>query len=335
MKVSLKLTALAIGVCASFACKRAQREVVVYTSVDQPFAEPIFREFEKRSGIQVRAVFDTEETKSTGVLNRLIAEAQRPQADVFWSGDPVRPFILAKRGLLEPYASPAAASIPAQFKAADGLWTGAAARAKILLVNTRKIAPADMPRSIHDLENPRWKGQGAMASPVFGTTTMYVAALFTLWGDDRAKAFLEHVKANGTRVASSNGEVKRLVAAGEVAFGLTDTDDAHEALEEHAPVAVVYPDQEGFGTLVMPTAVVLLKGGPHPQLGKRLIDCLLRPEVERRLAESAAHMPLRSGVPPSPGAVPIDQLRAMPVDYARLGEIMERIEPWLRQWAGV
>src|SRR5712671_3080491 len=160
-RVLLKVAAVTLAVWACLGCKRGQREVVVYTSVDQPFAEPIFRDFEKRWGIEVRAVFDTEETKSTGVLNRLIAEAQRPQADVFWSGDPARPFVLAKRGLLEPYASPAAASIPAQFKSADGLWTGAAARAKILLVNTRRVAPRDMPRSIRDLANPRWNGQGA------------------------------------------------------------------------------------------------------------------------------------------------------------------------------
>src|SRR5229473_6406456 len=93
----------------SLSCKHSAREVVIYTSVDQPFSEPIFREFEKRSGIKVLAVYDTEETKSTGVLNRIIAEAQQPQADVFWSGDPVRPFLLVKRGLVQPYASPAAA----------------------------------------------------------------------------------------------------------------------------------------------------------------------------------------------------------------------------------
>ena len=323
-----------IGLAAS-TCGRGGPEVVAYTSVDQVFSEPVFRECERQAGLAVRAVFDTEETKSTGVVNRLIAEAASPQADVFWSGDPVRPFLLVKRGLVEPYVSPNAAAIPAAFKAADGTWTGFAARARVLLVNTTRVDEASMPRSIIDLANPHWSGDAAIANPCFGTTTMHFAALFAAWGDDRARAFLADLRTNAVRVASSNGEVKRLVAAGEVAFGLTDTDDAHEALEEHAPVAVVYPDQEGFGTLVMPTAVVLLKGGPHPQLGKRLIDCLLRPEVERRLAESAAHMPLRSGVPPSPGAVPIDQLRAMPVDYARLGEIMERIEPWLRQWAGV
>src|SRR6266542_1522285 len=112
--------------------KSGAREVVVYTSVDQVVSEPVLRDFEKQSGIKVRAVFDTEETKSTGVLNRLIAEADHPQADVFWSGDPVRPFLLVKRGLVEPYVSPNAAGIPSTFKAADGTWTGFAARARVL-----------------------------------------------------------------------------------------------------------------------------------------------------------------------------------------------------------
>src|SRR5882762_10911836 len=107
---------VAAGVLMCFACRRGAKEVVVYTSVDQPFSEPIFKEFEKRTGIKVLAVFDTEETKSTGVLNRLIAESKNPRADVFWSGDPVRPYLLVRRGLVEPYHSPNASEIPAQFK---------------------------------------------------------------------------------------------------------------------------------------------------------------------------------------------------------------------------
>ena len=109
-------------------CRRAN-EVVVYTSVDQVVAEPILDQFEKESGVRVRAVFDTEETKSTGVLNRLIAEASHPQADLFWSGDPVRPFLLVNRGFVAPYVSPNAEGIPASFKAADGVdWSDPLAR---------------------------------------------------------------------------------------------------------------------------------------------------------------------------------------------------------------
>ena len=329
------VAALACGLIGLSACKRNQRQVVVYTSVDQPFAEPIFRDFERRSGIKVLPVFDTEETKSTGVLNRLIAEAQRPQADVFWSGDPVRPFLLARRGLLQPYVSPEAAGVPAPFKAADGLWTGSAARAKILLVNTQRVAPGDLPKSIQDLSGARWKGQAAMANPLFGTTTMYVAALSVLWGENRTKAFLDLVKENGTRIASSNGEVRRLVSSGEVAFGLTDTDDAHEALQDKAPVQVVYPDQQDLGTLVMPTSVVLIKNDPHPPEGRALVDFLVSSEVEKRMAGSAAHMPLRPDVPVPPGARSASSFRAMQVDFARVADEVEKIQPWLRQWAGL
>jgi len=324
---------VAAGVLVCFACRRGAKEVVVYTSVDQPFSEPIFKEFEKRSGIKVLAVYDTEETKSTGVVNRLIAEARQPQADVFLSGDPVRPFLLIKRGLVQPYPSPAAATVPSRFRAPDGTWTGSAARARILLVNKQKVSAAEMPKSVRDLAAPRWKGQTALANPLFGTTTMHVAALFGAWGEDKGRAFLDDLKTNQARIASSNGEVKRLVTAGEVAFGLCDTDDAAEALHDGAPVEVVYPDQDGVGTLVMPTAVVLMKG-PHPDAGQALVDWLVSAEVDKRMAELAAHMPLRAEIQ-VPGVRSASSFRSMQVDYARLGDEMERIQPWLRQWVGL
>jgi iron(III) transport system substrate-binding protein len=308
---------------------------VVYTSVDQVFSEPVFRAFESASGIRVKAVFDTEETKSTGVLNRLIAESAHPQADVFWSGDPVRPFLLMKRGLVEPYASPQAEGLPSGLRAADGSWTGIAARARVLLVNRSLVPAGETPRSIRALADPRWQGRGAIANPLFGTTTMHVAALFAQRGESEARAFLDALKTNGVRIASSNGEVKRLVVAGEVAFGLTDTDDANEALEQGASVEVVYPDADELGTLVMPTAVVLLANRPHADAGKRLVDYLLSAETERRMAEAAAHMPLRPGVATPPGVRRISEIRAMTVDYAVVAGEMERIQPWLRQWAGL
>jgi iron(III) transport system substrate-binding protein len=319
----------------ALACSGRPPEVVVYSSVDQVFSQPVFQAFERESGIRVRAVFDTEETKSTGVLNRLVAEAGSPQADVFWSGDPVRPFVLIKRGLVETYTSPQVQGLPAELRGADGSWTGVAARARVLLVNRKLVARDQMPRSIRDLADPRWKGKATIANPVFGTTTMHVAALFAGWGEEEARAFLESLKTNAVRVASSNGEVKRLVVGGEVAFGLTDTDDASEALKEGADVEVVYPDGDGEGTLVMPTSVVLMAKGPNPGNGKQLVDYLLSAEAERRMAEAAAHMPLRAGVPTPPGVRRVSDIRAMAVDYARVAEEMERIQPWLRQWAGL
>ncbi len=326
---------LLLGGVILFFAVRTGSAVIVYTSVDQVFSEPILRRFESKTGIRVRAVFDTEETKSTGVLNRLIAEATSPQATVFWSGDPVRPFLLIERGIVESYASPSARTIPQGFKSAEGTWTGFAARARVLLVNRQKLADRPMPRSVCDLADPQWKGRTAIANPLFGTSTMHVAAWFSAWGDDDAKRFMNALKDNDVRIASSNGEVKRLVVAGEVVFGLTDTDDANEAIKEGAAVEVVFPDQDGIRTLVMPTTVVLIRGGPQPELGRRLIDFLLSPEVERMMAQSAAHMPLHPDVPTPAHVRRVGDIQAMSVDYARIASEMERIQPWLRQWAGL
>ncbi|PIE17568.1 MAG: iron ABC transporter substrate-binding protein [Proteobacteria bacterium] len=324
----------------------AAQVVVAYTSVDQVFSEPVFRAFEKTSGIKVKAVFDTEETKSTGVLNRLLAEAKRPRADVFWSGDPIRPLILIKRGLVEPYASKVAASIPSAFRAADHSWTGFAARARVLLVNTKLVSAVNTPTTLTALVDPRWRGKAAIANPLFGTTTMHAAALFAAWGDQRAKAFFAKLKANEVRIASSNGEVKRLVSSGELAFGLTDTDDAFTALKAGAPVRIVYPDQgmngrrtkdssPPLGALVMPTAVVKLKASPNGEAGRKLIDFLLGAKVERMMAERAAHMPMRAGIPTPKGIKGVAAIKAMPCDYGKLAATMERIQPWLRTWVGL
>jgi len=341
-RVCLALACVALAFASGCdSCDSQANEATAYTSVDQVFSEPIFRHCEEAGDLSVRSLFDTEETKSTGVLNRLIAEADHPQADVFWSGDPVRPFLLVERGLVAPYRSPNAEGLPGAFQASDGTWTGFAARARVLLVNSDLVSEADTPRSIRDLAEARWRGQTAIANPLFGTTTMHVAALFSVWGDDEAKAFLNRLRENEVRIAASNGEVKRLVVSGEVAFGLTDTDDAHEALAGGAPVRVVYPDQgdqgeqDDLGTLVMPTVAVLLAGGPHPEAGRQLIDCLLSAEVEGRMATSAAHMPLRAGVDVPEHVTALSNIEAMEVDYASVARTMERIDPWLREWVGL
>jgi len=323
-------------IAGSRGCARPDgREVVVYTSVDQVFSGPVLRFCAEESGLRVRAAFDTEETKSTGMVNRLIAEAGQPQADVFWSNDPVRPLLLARRGLVVPYRPREAGRLPPAFRSEDGTWTGLAARARVLLVNADKVGQGAMPTSIHALADTRWRGQAAMANPLFGTTTMHVAALFVAWGEDEARRFLQALKDNEGRIASSNGEVRRLVVSGEVAFGLTDTDDAREAVASGAHVAVVYPDQDGMGTLVMPTVVVLVRGGPHPEAGRELIDCLVSAEVERRLAANGAHIPLLPDVAVPAGVRGLESIRAMQVDYRAIADEMERIQPWLREWAGL
>jgi len=309
-------------------------EVVVYTSVDEVFARPIAERFEMDTGIKVRLVPDTEETKSTGLLNRLIAEKQRPVADVFWSGDPVRAAILKSKGISAPYRSPQAGDLPGRFSDPDHHWTGFSARARILIYNTDLVSADREPASVMDLLDERFRGKVCIANPLFGTTSMHTAALFDVLGEEKARAFLEGFIANGGRILSSNGEVRRRVAAGEFALGITDTDDFNVARIEGKPVAAVYPDADGIGTLVIPNTAVLIANAPNTDNGKRFIDYLLRPETEQWLAESeAAQMPLRGDVEIPDHVTPLERLNPMKIDYDKLAPLVESLSRgYLKQW---
>jgi iron(III) transport system substrate-binding protein len=218
---------------------------------------------------------------------------------VFWNNEIVNTLRLDRAGLLARYDPPAAANFPAEFQSTDHRWHGFAARARVLLVNTEKLVAEEFPQSILDLADPRWKGHCAIAKPLAGTTASHAACLFAAWGAERAEEFFRGVKAN-CQVLSGNKQVARAVATGEVAFGLTDTDDAMGEIDAGRPVAIVYPDQgpEQMGALFIPNTVSLVANHPHAEAARRLVDFLLSPVVEQRLAAGpSVQIPLSSLVP--------------------------------------
>lgn len=325
----LLLAGCLLGVISG--CSR-QRELVIYTAHDQIYSEPIAQEFERQTGIKVKAVYDTEAAKTVGLINRLIAERDNPQCDVLWNNEFARTVVLRNRGILAPYRSPSAQEIPDRFKDPHGYWTGFAARARVIVYNRDLVKDDEAPRSIFDLTLEKWDGEVAIAKPLLGTTSTHAAALFILLGDKRARDYFRSLKSNGVRVVDGNAIVKDLVAQGEVKVGLTDTDDANIALENGRPIKVVYPDQDSIGTLVIPNTVALIRDCPHPEEAREFIDYLLSPEVEEKLAFSkAVQMPLREGVK-RPEKVPsVKQLRAMKVDYEDVANKIEDTALFIRE----
>ncbi len=331
MKVQILLAVILAGIFTACS-KEKSNVVVVYVSEDQVFSEPILKDFEKETGIKVKAVYDTEEAKSTGVMNRLIAEKNNPQADVYWANEPVRAEFLKQMGVASPYKSPNAEGIPEIFKDKDGYWTGFSARVRVFIVNK---SVKEKPSGIADYTNSKWKGRCVIANPLFGTTTVHMAVLFSVWGDEKAKEFMNAMKSNDVKMSTSNGESADMVASGQFDFALVDSDDVISRMRQGKNVEIVYPDQgkDGMGCLVVPNAVLLVKGSPHPENAKKLIDYLLSKETERKLAlADCAQIPLHSGVKPPAKLKSINEIKAMKVDYSAVAKKLKEIQPFLKKW---
>lgn len=310
-------------------------QVVVYSALDREFSEPCFEEFETQTGISVLAKYDIESTKTVGLVNAIIQEQSRPRCDVFWNNEILHTLRLQKLGLLETYFPPTAEKFPKQYRSADGQWHGFAARARVLIVSTRSaVLPKDRwPDSIHDLTDADWKGKVGIAKPLFGTTATHAAVLFSHWGDEQAKEFFRTLAQNA-QILSGNKQVAEAVASGELAFGLTDTDDAIIEKEDGMPVEIVFPDQgdDQMGTLLIPNTLCLIKGSPHPEQARRLIDYLFSAEVESRLAEGrSAQFPLHTDAPSLPRVAPDEPTKWMDVDFNSAADRWETAAKFLSE----
>ncbi len=320
------LTAALLAVGGAVGCDSRASEsaevVVLYTSADQQFAQQVVERFSETTGIDVRCRFDTEATKTLGLVQRLRSEADNPQADVFWSSEIFETIRLADEGILAAHTSPATADWPRDLCDGEGRWYGFALRARVLAYNTNRVSTAEVPESIEELLGARWKGRVVMARPQFGTTRGHVAAMWIHYGPERARLLFEGLKENEVRLVNGNSTAVRMVAEGRADVCLTDTDDVWVARRNSWPVDFVYPKHGRAGTLLIPNTVALVRGARHPQSAAKLVDYLLSAEVEEMLARSDSHnLPIRPELARRFARYAVSD--PMQVDYAQVAAALD------------
>lgn len=284
---------LVVGSCAS---QNDEPEVVVYVSADETLAREVFDAFEKQTGIQVLAVFDTEATKTTGLASRLLAERNRPRADIFWSSECFRTIELDRAGLFAPLRGEpfddwlSDSELP--WRSAEGTWFGFAPRARVLVYARDRIPEDEVPNTWWALSDSPWAGRITMADPRFGTTSGHVGMLAALWGEDLFSQWVDGMAQNKTvLLPGGNGAVVEAVANGEYDLGLTDTDDVFAGRALGWDLGMVMarssaPGASDGGSLLIPNSVARVAGGPNPEAARQFTAWLLSAEAERILAES-------------------------------------------------
>jgi len=330
------------GLCLLAATGCGKSRVVLYCAQDREFAEDLLKTFERRTNWPVTTRFDSEANKAVGFYEDLVREARQPRCDVYWNNEIIATLRLAKQDLLEPYESTPGREFPAQWRAKNHTWYAFAARARVLLLDVKRlrergIPETQWPHSLEDLTHPRWQNQVGMAKPVAGTSATQAACLFVAWGETRAKKWYHNLRLNTVKLVAGNKQAAEGVAQGQFLIGLTDTDDAMAEIDAGHQVRLVFPDadasvESGRGTLFIPNTVAIIRGGPNPNGAKQLVDYLLSDEVEAKLAKSGYHIPLNPAVRVEmPEAMrPARTARQLVVDFERAAEQWSEVQAFLR-----
>jgi iron(III) transport system substrate-binding protein len=285
-------------------------DLVVYCAHDAVYSEQILREFERSTGISIAVRFDTEATKSLGLVQQIRREKDNRRCDVFWNNELLGTLDLQDAGLLEPYQGSGYERIATAYKDPQGYWAGFAARLRVWIINTDRhaVSHAAIEQTLAgaDLSNV------TLAKPLFGTTRTHYTVLWDLWGEQRFEQWHRDGRQRGLIEAQSNGKTKGLVAAGTCAIGWTDTDDFFVAKDAGQPVAMLPVKLADQQVICIPNTVAIIKGTQQRDLARQLVDYLLSEQVELALARSKSR-----------------QIPLGPVDQSKLSDDVKPLMQWV------
>ena len=306
----------------------ASGPITVYSGREEELVAPLFEKFTEATGIDVEVRYgDSAELAAT-----IAEEGDNSPADVFFAQDPGS--LGAVDEQLEELPEETLDRVAERFRDADGRWVGTSGRTRVLVYNTDRLEESELPTSVLELTDPKWKGRVGIA-PTNASFQAFVTAMRLSLGDERTREWLEGLEENGAKTYEKNLPIVEAVAAGEVDVGLVNHYYLALVKEEqpNAPVANHLFEAGDPGTLVSVAGAGVLLSTDQRDDAEAFVEFLLSDDAQRFYVDEAEEneYPLVPGVEPPAGLVPLEEIAGPDVELSAFGAELESTVELLRE----
>jgi iron(III) transport system substrate-binding protein len=322
------IAALLMSACAPVAAPSAGSSasasatagsLVVYSGRSENLVGPLIEQFREQTGIDVQVRYGS----TAELAAALLEEGANSPADVYYAQDPGGVGAVANAGLLAELPEEILGQVKPEFRSPAGLWVGVSGRARVIVYNTDRLTPADLPEDIWDFTDPQWNGRIGWA-PTNASFQAMVTAMRVLWGEERTREWLEGIQANNPIVFEGNTPIVQAVAAGEVDVGFVNHYYLYRFLKEEGEgfgARNHFLPSGGPGSLVMVSGAGRLAAGPNEANALAFLEFLVSPEAQHYFVEQTNEYPVIDGVASPEGLTPIEELNSADVDLTDLADL--------------
>ncbi|WP_439957812.1 iron ABC transporter substrate-binding protein [Micromonospora echinofusca] len=317
---------LGLAACGGTDAGDDEAAVTLYSGRSENLVKPLLDTFTAQTGITVKARYGN----TAQMAAQLLEEGDKSPAEVFFAQDAGALGAVNKKGLFAALPAETLGKVPQTYRSADGKWVGVSARSRVLVYNPTLVPAADLPKSVFDLTDPKWKGKIAVA-PTNASFQAFVTAMTVQHGEAKTREFLAGLKANEPQIRDGNVPIVEDVDAGKIALGLVNHYYAGEIAKERgvAPDALTaklhFFTGGDIGALVNVAGVGVLTSAAEDADVRKLVDYLLGPEAQKYFAEETFEYPVVTGVTGPAGVPALADLTAPPVDLNDLDGLQATI----------
>jgi iron(III) transport system substrate-binding protein len=291
--------------------------LTIYSGRSKNLIQPLLDQAKTELGIDIQVRYgDTAELAIS-----LLEEGKNSKADLFFAQDAGALGTLEKQGRTVTLPSTILDQVSPQFRSPQGGWIGISGRARVINYNTKMVSASELPRSIADLTQPKWRGKVAWA-PTNGSFQSFITAMRQMEGDAKTLQWLKDMKSNGTKIYANNTAIVQALGRGEVAIGLVNNYYLPNLLktQPNIPVASHYTDRDA-GSMINVAGVAVMNSTKQQSLVERFVSYLLRPTSQAYFAKVTNEYPLRKDTPGPTGQPPLAQINSPDINLSNLADL--------------
>ena len=324
---TLLFFALAIGGCADSESTATPTNpapsaaepvtLTVYSGRGESLVGDLFKTIPEDAPFRVEVQYG----KTAEMVTRLLTEGDQSPADVIFAQDSGHLGVLAERGVLTALPESTLAHVDPKFRDANGQWVGTSGRLRVLVYDSNKLKTEDLPRTLAELAEPKWKGKIGWA-PTNGSLHAHVSALRHAWGEEKTKEWMKAVEANAPTRYPKNSPQVAAANEGAIELGWVNHYYLHR-LDKEGRTAKnwSFPVAGDAGNMLMVAGVGIRKGSGNVAAAEAFIEWLVSESSQNYFAQQGYEYPTRIGTPTHADVPALSPTQLLDVDQAHLADL--------------
>lgn len=305
------------------------KTLIIYSGREEKLISPLIEQAKKDLNLNIQVRYgDTAE-----LAVALLEEGKNSRADLFFAQDAGALGAIEQKQRTLPIATSSLNKIDSRFRSPSGNWMGISGRARVIDYNTKLVKKSELPKSIWELTQPRWKGKIGWA-PTNGSFQSFVTTMRVIEGDQKTLQWLKAMKANGVKDYGKNTAIIEALGRGEIHLGLVNNYYLYRynKTKPDFPVAHHYTRRDA-GAMVNVAGVAVLKTTDQRKDAEAFVNYLLTPKAQNYFAEQTNEYPLVRGIKAPSKQIPLAQLNPPKINLTQLSDLSGTLR--LLQQAGV